>query len=81
MLTLGDRFRIMNFWNRQYDAADQSLWRHSRTGHSYLVSAGYKAGRHFLQALFTRRYFVPGISDFLTDEKAPVMAQSYDFLR
>ena len=78
VLTVGDRFRIMNFWNRQYDAADQSLWRHSRNNHSYLASAGYKAGRHFLQALFTRRYFVPGISDFLTDEKAPATDLKYD---
>ena len=78
VLTLGDRFRIMNFWNRQHDAADQSLWSHSRNNHSYLVSAGYKAGCHFMQAQFTRRYFIPGISDFLTDETAPTTDLKYD---
>lgn len=77
LVTLGDRFRIMNFWNRQYDSTDRSMWTHVRHNHSYLASVGYKAGRHFLQALFTRRYFMPEISDFLVDEFAPTTSQQY----
>ena len=77
MLTLGDRFRKMNFWNRQYDAADQSMWTHTCHNHSYLASVGYTAGRHFFQVLAARRFFVPGISDFLIDEAAPSISQRY----
>jgi hypothetical protein len=78
VLTLGDRFRMMNYWNRQYDSDDQSLWTHGRSNHSYLASVGYKAGRHFVQALFARRNFVPEMSDFLVDETAPTTALRYD---
>ena len=77
VLTLGDRFRIMSFWNRQYDSPDQSMWTHNRNNHSYLASVGYKAGRNFFQALFTRRYFVPEINDFLVDEKSPITANRF----
>ncbi len=77
VFTLGDRFRLMNFWNRHYDSADRSLWNHNRNNHSYLASAGLKAGRNFFQVLFTRRFFIPGISDFLTDESAPTTALKY----
>ena len=72
VLTLGDRFRIMSFWNRQYDTPDQSLWSHNRNNHSYLASVGYRAGRSFFQTLFTRRYFVPEVNDFMVDETSPV---------
>ena len=78
VLMLGDRFRMMNYWNRQYDSDDQSLWTHGRSNHSYLASVGYKAGRHFVQALFARRNFVPEMSDFLVDETAPTTALRYD---
>ena len=77
VLTLGDRFRIMSFWNRQYDTPDQSLWSHNRNNHSYLASVGYKAGRSFFQTLFTRRYFVPEVNDFMVDETSPVTDQRY----
>ena len=77
VLTLGDRFRIMSFWNRQYDTADQSMWTHNRNSHTYLASVGYKAGRSFFQTLFTRRYFVPDINDFVVDEKSPITANRY----
>ena len=78
VLTLGDRFRIMSFWNRQYDTPDQSLWSHNRNNHSYLASVGYKKGRHFVQALFARRFFVPEINDFLADETAPINPLRFD---
>ena len=77
VLTLGDRFRIMSFWNRQYDTPDQSLWSHNRNNHSYLASVGYRAGRNFFQTLFTRRYYVPEISDFMVDETSPVIDLRY----
>ena len=77
-LTLGDRYRMMNFWNRQYDSADRSMWTHARNNHSYLASVGYKAGHHFFQTLFTRRFFQPEMSDFLVDVAAPTTPLKYD---
>ena len=76
--TLGDRFRMMNFWNRQYDSEDRSIWTHERNNHSYLASVGYKKGHHFLQALFARRFFMPEINDFLADETAPINTLRFD---
>ena len=78
VLTLGDRFRIMNFWNRQYNAEDKSIWSHSRSNHSYLVSVGYKARRHFVQAQFARRFFKPEVSDFVVDDAAPTNTLRFD---
>ena len=78
VLTLGDRFRIMNYWNRQYNSEDRSLWTHERNNHSYLASVGYKAGRHFFQALCARRFFMPEMSDFLVDPIAPTTDRRYD---
>ena len=78
VLTLGDRYRMMNFWNRQYNSADQSMWTHVRSNHAYLASVGYHSGRHFFQALAARRFFMPEMSDFLVDDTAPTTAQKYD---
>ena len=78
VLTLGDRYRMMSYWERQYNTEDQSLWRHHRNNHTYLASVGYKAGRHFLQTLFARRFYIPEVSDFLVDETQPVTLQRYD---
>ena len=78
VLTLGDRFRMMNFWNRQYNSADESLWSHSRNNHSYLLSVGYKMRRHFFQAQFARRFFMPEISDFVVDDAAPDNDHRFD---
>jgi hypothetical protein len=78
VLTLGDRFRIMNYWSRLYPSADQSLWKHSRNNHSYLASVGYNTGRHFVQALFTRRFFVPEVIEFLADETAPTVDRIFN---
>ena len=78
VLTLGDRYRMMNYWNRQYDSEDRSMWTHARNNHSYLASVGYKAGHHFFQALTARRFFMPEMSDFLVDATAPTTAQRYD---
>ena len=78
VITLGDRYRKMNFWNRQYDSADRNTWTHTRNNHSCLASVGYRAGHHFFQALAARRFFMPGISDFLVDEAAPTNSLRYD---
>ena len=78
VLTLGDRFRMMNYWNRQYNPDDPSMWTHGRNNHSYLASVGYKAGRHFFQAVCARRFFMPEMSDFLVDATAPTSARRYD---
>ena len=64
LLTIGDRFRIVNYWHRSYTGVDASLWSNSRCEHSYLASVGYRQGRHFLQALFNSDYSTPLI-DYL----------------
>ena len=78
VITLGDRFRMMNFWDRRQDSQDQSLWSHGRNNHSYLGSVGYKAGRNFIQGLVARRCYIPEVSDFLVDESAPTTSLRYD---
>ena len=78
VLTMGDRYRMMNYWNRRYDSDDHSLWTHARSNHCYLASVGYRAGHHFVQGMFARRFFIPEVSDFLVDETAPTTALKYD---
>ncbi len=69
---------MMNYWNRRYDSDDHSLWTHARNNHCYLASVGYRAGHHFVQGMFARRFFIPEVSDFLVDETAPTTALKYD---
>ena len=78
VLTFGDRFRMLNFWEREYAIADHSLWEHSRTNHVYFASVGYKAGQNFMQVQFARRFFLPVVSDFLADETASTTSLKYD---
>jgi hypothetical protein len=63
VLALGDRFRIINYWHRTFNTDDTSLWNNNRTEHSFLASAGYKTGGHFVQGLFVRDYFTPSVYD------------------
>lgn len=65
VLTLGDRFRIINYWHHIYAANDASRWNNNRTTHSFLASAGYKTGGHFVQGMFSRDYFTPVIDNFI----------------
>ena len=65
LFTLGDRFSMMNYWDRLYSSDHPGLWKHSRCNHSYVASAGFKAGRHFFQGLFARRFYIPVVNDFL----------------
>lgn len=77
LLTFGDRYRMMHYWDRQYNSEDRGIWKHERNNHSYLASAGYKAGRHFFQALFTRRFYVPEVGDFLVNETDPTTSLKF----
>ena len=68
VLTLGDRFRHMNFWNRLSDPADNGLWSHNRNNHGFVASAGYRINGHFIQAAFDRDHYIPSVeSDFFGD--------------
>ena len=67
ILTLGDRLRFINYWHRDYNRDDTSLWKHHRSENSYLVSVGYRTGRHFVQGVLNSDYIVPYIDDFYTD--------------
>lgn len=78
VITFGDRFRMMNYWDRHSDSQDQTLWSHGRNNHCYLGSVGYKAGKNFFQGLIARRIYIPEVSDFLVDESQPVTALKYD---
>lgn len=64
VLALGDRLRIINYWHRTYNTSDASLWSNNRIEHSYLASAGYKAGGHFVQGVFSRDYSTPLVYSF-----------------
>lgn len=78
VITLGDRFRMMNMWNRQYDTQNQELWSHGRNNHCYLGSVGYKAGRNFFQGLVARRFYIPEVSDFLVEDMSSEATLKFD---
>lgn len=68
VLTLGDRFRITNYWHRTYyDGPNRSQWNNNRVENSLLASVGYKSGGHFVQGLFNRDYLTPVI-DYLYED-------------
>ena len=71
ILSLGDRFRINNFWNRPLVTEDNPLWSYHRNEHALHASIGYKHQRHFIQGTFSRSYLNPTIIDFflLSDEQ------------
>lgn len=64
VITFGDRFKHLNFWNRWSNSADNGLFAHNRNENSYFASVGYKTGGHFVQAHFNRDYYVPAVEDF-----------------
>lgn len=64
VLAVGDRLRFVNYWHRTYNTSDASLWSNNRIEHSYLASAGYKAGGHFVQGVFSRDYTTPLVYSF-----------------
>lgn len=64
IISIGDRFRINNFWDRRYDKDDHSQWSYSRNDNAFFASIGYKWGRHFIQGVFNRTFYQPDISIF-----------------
>ena len=66
ILSLGDRFRFNNFWNRPLLSEDKSLWSYQRNDHALHTSIGYRHQRHFVQATFSRSYLNPTIIDFFS---------------
>ncbi len=66
ILSVGDRFRHNNFWDKRYDEGDGSLWSYNRCDHALHASVGYRSGHHFLQGTFSRTFFNPLVSDFYT---------------
>ena len=64
VVSIGDRFRINNFWNKEYTAPPSSLWSYHRNDHALHASVGYKKGRHFVQGTFSRTYFNPVVALF-----------------
>ena len=63
-VSLGDRFRHNNFWDKHYDEALPHLWSYNRNDHAFHALVGYQAGHHILQGVVSRTYFNPLISDF-----------------
>ena len=65
ILTLGDRFRFNNYWNKLTGTDDHSTWSHHRNDHALHASIGYKHREHFIQGTFSRSFINPLISNFL----------------
>lgn len=62
LITLGDRYRHMNYWFKPYyPDVEKELWHHNRGSHSYVASVGYRFNeKNLLQGSFARKYFIPG---------------------
>lgn len=67
LFTIGDRFKIVHYWDRYYIGEDNALWSHHRNTHAWLASAGWQKKGHFIQGVFSRDYLTPDISDFFDD--------------
>jgi hypothetical protein len=65
-ITLGNRFTLLGYWNRNDDEAHE-MWSHYRNANSYLASVGYKWGHHYVQGAFNRDFYIPTIDDFYED--------------
>lgn len=64
IISLGDRFRHNNFWDKHYNEDNGDLWSYNRNDHALHASVGYHKGRHFIQGIFSRTFFNPIASDF-----------------
>lgn len=67
LFTIGDRFRVMNYWDKFYLSEDVTLWSYHRNNHAWHTSAGWQKKGHFIQGVFSRDYLLPDISDFFDD--------------
>lgn len=71
VLSLGDRFRINNFWHKYINNEDRSIWDYHRNENAFHASIGYKHRKHFIQGTFYRSYFNPLIENFFNlDEES-----------
>jgi hypothetical protein len=61
LFTLGDRYRIVSYWQKPYDVPQQDLWHHARNHHGYVGSVGYTFGKNTIQGTFSHRYVMPPI--------------------
>lgn len=64
ILSIGDRLRHNTFWDKHYDEEPRYLWSYNRFDHAFHVSAGFRAGRHFVQGIFSRSFFNPTPIEF-----------------
>ena len=73
IISVGDRFRLNNFWDKHYDEDVRELWSYNRNDHGLHASIGYRKSHHFVQGIFSRSFFNPLVSDFHTYlEEGPV---------
>lgn len=65
--TIGDRFRVMNYWDKFYNSKEVTLWSYHRNNHAWHTSVGWQKKGHLIQGVFSRDYLLPDISDFFDD--------------
>ena len=79
VISVGDRFRHNNFWDKHYDEDIRQLWSYNRNDHGLHASVGYRKGRHFVQGIFSRSFFNPQVSDFHTYLEDGPMEHTTDY--
>ena len=79
VISVGDRFRHNNFWDKHYDEDIRQLWSYNRNDHGLHASVGYRKGRHFVQGIFSRTFFNPLVSDFHTYLEDGLMEHTTDY--
>lgn len=67
IVTLGARHTLLNYWNRFYHTENSQQATHHRSATTFLATAGYKWGRHYVQGTFNRDFFIPSFDDFYED--------------
>lgn len=69
LFSLGDRYRIMSYWQKPYNVPEQDLWHHTRHHHGYVGSIGYTfCGKHTIQGTFSHKYEMPLVNMFFTKD-------------
>jgi hypothetical protein len=79
VISVGDRFRHNNFWDKHYDEDIRQLWSYNRNDHGLHASVGFRKGRHFVQGIFSRSFFNPQVSDFHTYLENGPMEHTTDY--
>lgn len=67
LFTIGDRFRVMNYWDKYYLNEDATLWSYHRSNHAWHTCVGWQKKGHFIQGVFSHDYLLPDVSDFYDD--------------